>query len=74
MDDSVALLYAPKMLTFSSQVEEFDDEYIRKLEKFVSFTSCVYLYINYWICGSIGRDAPVLDLALGGKSAGIPTR
>ena len=56
------LLYAPKMLAFHCQMEEFDDEYIRKLEKFVAFTS--YVYIQYWIRASIGRDAPVLDLTL----------
>ena len=55
-----SLLYAPKMLAFGQQMENWSEEYMNKIEKFVTFTSL--LYVRYWIQSANGRDAPYLDL------------
>ena len=56
------IIYAPKMLAFSSQMQEWDEIFISKLQHFVTFTS--YVYLKYWMQASQGRDAPILDIAL----------
>ena len=56
------MLYAPKMLAFSSQMEGWDEDFKMKLTDFVTFTS--YVDVKYWMQASHGRDAPILDLAL----------
>ena len=57
-----ALLYAPKMFAFSGQITEWNKDFVNALEMFLTFTSLVY--VRYWMQATIGRDAPVLDLAL----------
>ena len=56
-----ALLYAPKMLAFGRQLENWTEEYLKKIEQFVTFISL--LYMRYWIQSANGRDAPYHDLA-----------
>ena len=56
------MLYAPKILAFSSQMEGWDEDFKMKLTDFVTFTS--YVDMKYWMQASHGRDALILDLAL----------
>lgn len=55
------LLYAPKMYAFADQLG-YNEEFVEKLRKFITFTSLIY--VPYWMKASQGIDAAVNDLQL----------
>ena len=56
------LLFGPKMLAFSEQVDWIDQDYVQKLERFLTYTS--YIHVRYWLTASWSVDQPFLQLSL----------
>ena len=56
------LLFAPKMLAFSEQIDWIDETFVKQLERFLTYTT--YIHVRFWLTVSRTVDQPFLQLSL----------
>ena len=56
------LLFAPKMLAFSEQIDWIDETFVKQLERFLTYTT--YIHVRFWLTVSRTVDQAFLQLSL----------